>query len=419
MGGKVSIILVMSFSILFALFGRNILRNSVSITENFSDYYSKTRAQSIAISGANMAINKLYLDKNWMAGFSNVSFSQGTFHVDIDTFGWDNRKITSIGVYNSDTGRVEIVLEPENFALFGNFYNRNLLDGVWWATGDTLSGRFHSNDKVGSWGDPVFLGPATSSVGFINKDKYSNPEFFGGTKIVEPIPLNFDTSVIRLAALSNGKIFRDTTNSGKLTTVNLTFLADGKVKYKQKIGSGSYTTEKTVPLNTLAPNGVIYVEKGNLRVEGTLNGRATIVASQKGDSNAGQIFITNSIQYEKDPLTNPACDDMLGMVAENKVTVTKDLTRGDITIHSSIFSQKDGLVIEKYGDYPTAHKMYLVGGIIGYKLQPTAHYVFNGINWVPQNGYSYIHKYDTRFLKVRPPYFPSTKFFRVVTWYEE
>ncbi len=68
-------------------------------------------------------------------------------------------------------------------------------------------------------------------------------------------------------------------------------------------------------------------------------------------------------------LTNPACDDMLGMVAENKVTVTYDNSRGDINIHASIFSQKDGLVIERYNDYTSAHNMNLVGGIIGQKLQ--------------------------------------------------
>ena len=153
-----------------------------------------------------------------------------------------------------------------------------------------------------------------------------------GLKVTPTIPLEFDTSIIRTAAYDNGKIFRDTTNSGKITTVDLKFLSDGNVSYKLKIGTGSYTVEKTVPLTTLAPNGVIYVEKGNLRVEGTLNGRATIVASQKGDASAGQIFITNSIQYEKNPLTNPACDDMLGMVAENKVTVTFDKDRGDINI---------------------------------------------------------------------------------------
>lgn len=414
MGGKISVILVMLFSALFAVFGRNILNNSVSITENFSDYYSITRAQSIAISGANMAINKLYLNKTWMAGFSNISFADGSFNVDIDTVGWDSRRITSVGTYNGVSKKVEILLEPENFALFGNFYN--VFGSVWAATGDTFQGRFHANDWVNCYYKPVFLGPVTTSKGIKLYNSSSHPEFFGGTKVTEPIPLDFDTSIIRTAAYDNGKIFRDSTNSGKLTTVDLNFLSNGNVKYRFKLGSGSYTGYSTVPLTTLAPNGVIYVEKGNLRVEGTLNGRATIVASQKGDANAGQIFITNSVQYEKDPLTDPACDDMLGMVAENKVTVTKDITRGDITIHSSIFSQKDGLVIEKYNDYPAAYKMNLVGGIIGQNIQATATYDGSGN---PIRGYSYVHKYDTRFTKVRPPFFPSTKFFRVISWYEE
>jgi hypothetical protein len=414
MGGKISVILVMLFSALFALFGRNILNNSVSLTENFSDYYSITRAQSIAISGANMAINKLYLNKNWMTGFSNVSFADGSYNVDIDTIGWDSRKITSVGTYNGVSKKVEILLEPENFALFGNFYN--VFGSVWAATGDTFSGRFHANDWVNCYYNPVFLGPVTTSKGIKLYNASSHPEFFGGTKITEPVPLQFDTSVIRTAAYDNGKIFRDSTNSGKVTTVDLNFLSNGNVKYRLKLGSGSYTGYSTVPLTTLAPNGVIYVEKGNLRVEGTLNGRATIVASQKGDASAGQIFITNSIQYEKNPLTDPTCDDMLGMVAENKVTVTYDNSRSDINIHSSIFSQKDGLVIERYNDYSSAHKMNLVGGIIGQNVQATATYDGSGN---PIRGYSYVHKYDQRFTKVRPPFFPSTKYFRVVSWYEE
>lgn len=414
MGGKVSIILVLSFSTLFALFGRNILNSSVTITENFSDYYSVTRAQSIAISGANMAINKLYLNKNWMAGLPNLSFAGGVVDVDIDTVGWDSRRITSVGQYNGVTKKVEILLEPENFALFGNFYN--VFGSVWAATGDTFQGRFHANDWVNCYYKPVFLGPVTTSKGIKLYNSSSHPEFHGGTKITDPVPIEFDTSIIRTAAYDNGRIFRDSTNTGKVTTVDLNFLADGNVKYRLKLGSGAYTGYSTVPLTTLAPNGVIYVERGNINVQGTLNGRATIVASQKGTSTAGQIFITNTIKYSKDPLTDQSCVDMLGMVAENKVTVTKDITRGDITIHSSIFSQKDGLVIQDYASYPAAYKMNLVGGIIGQNIQATAKYNASGN---PTNGYSYVHKYDTRFTKVRPPFFPSTKFYRVVSWYEE
>ena len=417
MGGKVSLILVMSFSVLFALFGRNILNSSVTVTENFSDYYSNARAHSIAISGANIAINKLFLDKNWMTGINNRSFSNGTLNVNIDTIGYDSRKITSVGVYNGKSKTVEIVLEPENFSIFGNFYN--VFNNVWAATGDTFQGRFHANDWINCYGDPVFMGPATTSKGVKLYDKYSHPEFFGGTKIVNPVPLQFDTATIRIAAYQNGKIFRDTTNKGKATYVDLNFLADGNVQYKLKIGTAGWTTTKTVPLTTLAPNGVIYVEKGNITVQGTLNGRATIVASQKGtDASLGQIQIANSIQYAANPLTDPTCDDMLGMVAENKVRVLYDNLRGDINIHASIFSQKDGLVIDNYSSYTKAYKMNLVGGVIGQQVQATATYVLINGKWVPKYGYSYVHKFDTRFTKVRPPFFPGTKYYRVVSWYE-
>lgn len=415
MGGKVSLMLVMLFSALFALFGTNILKSSVAMTDNFSNYYNNIKAQSIAISGANMAINQLFLNKNWMTGYSSIDYASGELNVDIDTVGWDERKITSIGTFNGINKKVEILLEPENFALFGNFYN--VLGSVWWATGDTLQGRFHTNDFINCYYNPVFLGPATSVKGVKLYNASSHPEFHGGTELVNNIPIQFDTSAIRVAAYTNGKIFRDTTNSGKTVFVDLTFLASGQVKYRIKLGStGTYGSYSTVALTSLSPNGVIYVEKGNINVEGTLNGRATLVATEKGASDAGRINITNSIQYKDNPLTDPSCDDMMGMVAENSVHVTKNTTRGDITIHSAIFSQKDGLVIDNYSDYPTAYKMNLVGGIIGEKLQATADYDGSGN---PIRGYSYIHRYDTRFEKIRPPYFPSTNHYRIVTWYEE
>ena len=416
MGGKVSLLLVMLFSGIMSLFSSKIINRNVDMTENYVDYYSSTRASNIAISAANIAINKLYLDKNYIQDFSR-NFANGTMYFEVDTFGWNGRKISAQGTFRGITKSVEILLEPQNFALFGNFYN--VFGNVWAATGDTFSGRFHANDWINCYGDPVFLGQATTSKGVKPYDQYSHPEFHGGTKVTDPIPLEFDTAAIRIAAYNNGKIFTDTTYTGKVTTVDLKFLPSGDVSYKLKIGSGSYTPEITVPLTTLAPNGVIFVERGNIRVEGTLNGRATIVASQKGSSSAGQVFITNSINYAEDPRNYPLSDDMMGIVAENKVTVTFDAARGDINIHASIFSQKDGLIIEKYADYPTAYKMNLLGGVIGHRVRPTAKYQLINGKYVPVNGYSYVHKYDERFAKVRPPFFPSTKFYRVVSWYEE
>ena len=49
--------------------------------------------------------------------------------------------------------------------------------------------------------NPVFLGPATTSKGVKLYDQvFSLLNFFGGTKVTEPIPLEFDTSIIRIAA---------------------------------------------------------------------------------------------------------------------------------------------------------------------------------------------------------------------------
>ena len=43
------------------------------------------------------------------------------------------------------------------------------------------------------------------------------------------------------------------------------------VKYSQKIGAGTWSPTTVVQLSTLAPGGVIFVERGNVYVKGTLN----------------------------------------------------------------------------------------------------------------------------------------------------
>ncbi|MCZ7616075.1 MAG: DUF4900 domain-containing protein [Ignavibacteriaceae bacterium] len=192
MGGKVSLLLVMLFSGIMALFSGKIVNRNVEMTENFVDYYSVTRASNIAISAANIAINKLYLNRKWMDGISNRAFADGVMNVDIDTIGWDNRKIVATGEYRGITKTVEILLEPENFALFGNFYN--VFGSVWAATGDTFSGRFHANDWINCYGDPVFLGPATTSKGVKLYDNKSHPEFLVGRKL----PIRYHWSLILL-----------------------------------------------------------------------------------------------------------------------------------------------------------------------------------------------------------------------------
>ncbi len=65
--------------------------------------------------------------------------------------------------------------------------------------------------------------------------------------------------------------------------------------------------------------------------------------------------------------------------------------------------------------------MNIVGGVIGNYVEPTADYAWNNIlkQYVPIKGYSYVHKFDTRFESWAPPFFPKTRRFIPELWYTE
>ena len=130
------------------------------------------------------------------------------------------------------------------------------------------------------------------------------------------------------------------------------------------------------------------------------------------------IHITGDVKYKDNPLINPNSTDMLGMVAEKNVQLDFDPTRGDISIQASMYSQNGGLVVDQYGKYPSAHNMNILGGVIGQNIEATAHYIWNGTQYVPDHGYSYVHKFDQRFLTTVPPFFPKTKYYKILSWLE-
>ena len=241
-----------------------------------------------------------------------------------------------------------------------------------------------------------------------------DPKFYGGYQTGIDIPNEFDTTGMRSNA---GKVFKDTTGTGKTTDVRLYFNADGTVTYSSRLGIGSYSTPKTVPLTTLAPNGLIYVEKGNIYTKGTLNGRATIVASKKGTSGYGKVIFEDNLQYQQDPKTFPSSDDMLGIVAESDIRIQDNATtRGkDIITQASMYSvtgtvgPDDGLVTQ------AALKSWrILGGVIAADTRVTATYSGS----TPVRGLRFVHRYDDRFMTAVPPYFPRTKYYEIVSWFE-
>jgi len=198
----------------------------------------------------------------------------------------------------------------------------------------------------------------------------------------------------------------------------LYFNSNGTVTYSSQLeGASSWSTPQTVALSTFAPNGVIYVEKGNIYTKGTVDGNVTIVATKQGRSGFGNVYLEDNIRYLDNPRTNPSSNDMLGIIAEQDIRIKDNSdTRGkNIYTEASMFAMngsigpEDGLVSQNFlGNW------YILGGLIAKTTRVTATY--SGSN--PIKGLRFNHRFDERFYTVTPPAFPNTKNFEVVSWYE-
>ena len=49
----------------------------VKSVDGYGVYFNETMAYNIAVSGANMAANAIFIDRTWETGYSNISFYQG------------------------------------------------------------------------------------------------------------------------------------------------------------------------------------------------------------------------------------------------------------------------------------------------------------------------------------------------------
>ena len=462
MGGKAAILLVLAFSLIFLFFGHRFNTLSTQSIDNLTDYYIETKAHNIAVSAANIAANQLFNNKAWEAGFTNISFDGGTFNVYVSnfftTFGKaiichippgnpDAQKTLSIpnaavpahlahgdhlgpcdttaiddemaiiiaeGTFMGIHQVVTLELRPSYFSKFGNFYkNISALP----ATGDTFNGPFHLNAKMKTWGTPVFWGKVTTLNGLTKLGSPRDPKFYGGFESGVDIPLEFDTTGMRSAAAGDGRIFKDTTGAGQRTDVRLYFNADGTVEHSFKIGAGPWSASQTTPITTLAPNGTIYVERGNIYTKGTVNGRVTIIAAKKGLAGTGEVWQEDDLLYSDDPRINPNSTDILGIVAEENIRLQyNDSTQGnDIITQDSMFSLNGDVGPETaLIDHPSLNRWKILGGVIADDIRFTARYNAAG----PFKGYKFVHTYDERFMTYVPPNFPHTRNYEVVSWYE-
>ena len=437
MGGKAALLLVLGFSMIFLVATQNFGTISTRAVDNMVDYTNETVSHDIAVSGANMAANAIFLDNSWTAGYSNVDFNNGKLNVTVqivDAFK-NIKKIISQGTFGGITRKVEVTLSPSKFSKFAYF---SVSEGgsIWWTENDTVWGPFHTQDYMRAHRHPVFYGKATTkkSLIYYTSKKADEPYFYGGFEQGIDLPLPTDgLTPIKTDAQANGWDIPQTTSdhtvqnwvdghwegkgksktwvdgyweTGTVTAVDtayITFVGDSvRIKLGYEKPDTTYLTQD------IAPNGVIYVEGMDMRLKGTVKGQYT-VASERN------IYLDDDIVYSQDPREHPNSTDLLGIVAKDKVLITDNAANNDdINIQGSIYSETEGFGAENYSSRPVSGNINLLGGIIQNVRQAVGTFSGSSI----QSGFAKRYMYDNRLLTSSPPSFPGTGSYEIVSWLE-
>lgn len=409
MAGKATFIVIIGFTLLFMVAIKSFGRLSTDAVGNMVNYYTEMIAHNIAVSGANLAANQIFVSPEWDDGYSDKDFSGGKLNVSVQIVdAYKNiRKIVSTGTYHGLTSTVEVTLSPSKFSKFA-YYSVSEGGTIWWTNKDTVWGPMHTQDYLRVANHPTFYGKVSSlkALKYYSSQKNDKPNFLGGyeTGINLPLPT---TAVDDMESLADAGGLKFT---GK-DTVHMLFVNDS-LKYKFSYGA-SYTT---VYLPDVATNGVIFAKNSVVRLKGTVKGQYTIACNSTTTStDKGSIWLDDNIVYDRDPRTYPNSTDMLGICAENNVWITNNTANNSsIDIQASVYCEKGGFGAQNYDTRPISGNINLLGGIIQKTRAAVGTFSGTAIN----HGFAKRYKYDNRFMIASPPFFPGTGGFEIVSWLE-
>ena len=409
MSGKATLLLIVGFSLIFLVVSRNFGITSNRAIDNYVDYYKKAVSHNIAVSGANIAANNIFLDPTWDAsGYSNIDYQDGTISLGvqkIDPFK-NIIEITAQGSYDGYNSTVKIKLAPSKFSKFA-YYSVSEGGTIWWTGSDTVWGPFHTQDYMRVYRHPVFYGKATTKkkLVYYTNQSTDKPYFYGGYQdgVDLPLPTSAVDAMESIADDDGLKL------SGH-DTVYITFDRDS-LRYRY-----SYNAKNTVVyLPSAAPNGLIFAKDCVVRLKGTVKGQYTLGCSTSLSAGKGTIYLDDNIVFDKDPRIYPTSSDLLGICAENSVLITENAANNSsIDIHGSIYCEKGGFGAQNYDTRPVSGNINLLGGIIQNTRKAVGTFGTSGI----KSGFAKRYRYDDRLLVASPPFFPGTGGFEIVSWYE-
>jgi hypothetical protein len=165
---------------------------------------------------------------------------------------------------------------------------------------------------------------------------------------------------------------------------------------------------------------IIFIED-NVWVDGTIDGRTTVVAAKLPDIPATRknIYINDNIVYEAKDGTN-----VLGLIAQNDIIVTYE-TPENLEINAAMIAQKGGIYRPNFltffnlffrnSDYIMRDKITIYGSIVSNQDW----YWFNSISGFEYSGYrNETNIYDPQLTYYPPPGFPTYGEYSILQWEE-
>ncbi len=415
MSGKAILIVVIGFTLTLLAVGQKFGSLSNRAVENYVDYQTETVAHNIAVSGANIAANAIYMNPTWNDNYNDVPYQGGYLDLSVDIIDADlgYREITSRGTFQGKSSEMKLRIAPTNFSEYAYYstYEKSGPSGgnIWWTGNDTVWGPFHTQDRLRVYRHPSFLGARTShkgSIEYYEKKSKDSPIITGlyePGKNIEIPPQAVEN--LEASADDDGLKFKDK------DTLYLVFDRD-TLRYKYNYSS-NYTA---LYLPSAAPNGLIYAKNMVVRLKGVVKGKYTVGCSSSTSSTGkGTIWLDDNIVYDTNPITNPDSKDLFGIIAENYVWITENAAnKNDINIQASVFSEKWGFGAHNYDGRPVSGDINLFGGIQQNYRQPVGTFGTSGI----KSGFTKQYRYDWRLQFMSPPFYPGTGGFRIVSWFE-
>jgi hypothetical protein len=435
--GKSAIIYVIGLSLIVGITLMNVNRSSTDSMATYTQYYGRTMAHNIALTGANIGTNYILFNVNYSTAFSD-SFAGGVFSVQYDSTAPMSKELFVQSAYNTggETIRDTIYARFQYimFSRYGWFTEleqngyRTPLGGPgpysgysdWKITGDSVFGYAHTNGRFNLDGRPYFDKKVTAGTAAVvgtltgpGPPAYNDGYQWG-------ISIQRDSANIgSLRSIANAGAPGTIASLMTGNDVGLEFYSNGNVRIRVPWNTGN-TKDTVMAMTALTTSQVIGVKNADLHIKGTYSGQVTVAAfsgASGPSTNKGNVWVDGNVVANDNPRTNPNSTDMLGIVAERMAYITKDLTRNTssiLDIQAAIYCHNGELTAEDFWTIPKSGRVSLFGGVTQKTAGSLGVFGSGGI----LNGYFYSIRHDPRFLAIGPPKFPFSRRYRLIAWWE-